>query len=370
MQIRIKVGDQAEARGWTIVKLFVLVVVLGALISSSSRGLGRSPEGTGPKTVLPAVIRAARVDTIAVAFPATVRKILVTPGATVKAGQLVAVLDSEEVERQLSSARRRVALAGRKPLPASARLTELQIRSAARSLDLARRRLAEYSLADAEAAVQAAKARREKIAALVRQHMATAAEVEAAQKEEQNEVRNLKAAREHQSRLEQELEAAELQSALLQSQTAATPDSGAQTLELADARAALEAVLRQQSDLQVKAPNDGVVLSSMLSPGDRVFAGSPILYIADDSRLSLEAAVSATLARAIHSGDAVRLRIPTDPPRQVDAQVSSVALAPDPVQQSYVVRAVIGNPDRNAILVGMEGAIEFQHPESAWRRQF
>jgi multidrug resistance efflux pump len=161
-----------------------------------------------------------------------------------------------------------------------------------------------------------------------------------------------------------------LQSALLQAQAGAGTEGSDRTIELADARAALDAALRQQSELRVKATGEGVVLSSMLSPGDRVFAGTPILYIADDSRLSFEAAVSATLARAIHPGDAVRLRIPTDPPRQVDAQVSSVALAPDPIQQSYVVRAVIGNPDRNAILVGMEGAIEFHHPEGAWRRPF
>lgn len=370
MQIRIKVGEHAETAGWTVVKLFALATVIVALISSSSRGLGRAPAGKGPKTVLPAVIRAARVDTIAVAFPAVVAKILVAPGATVKAGDAVAVLESEDVERQLASARRRVAIASRKPLRAAGRLAELQMRSAQRSLDLARRRLAEFSLGDAEAGLETAKARREKIAALARRHMATAAEVDAAHKEELNELRNLKAAREHESRLRQEVEAAELQVALLEAQRDPAPDNSAQAAELADARAALKAALRQKSELQVKAPNAGVALNSMLSPGDRVFAGTPILHIADDSRLIFEAAVSATLARAIHSGDAVRLRIPTDPPRQVDAQVSTVALAPDPAQQSYVVRAVIANPDRNAILVGMEGAIEFPHPEKAWRRPF
>jgi HlyD family secretion protein len=377
MQIRIKVGNRAEDVGWNITKIFGLVMILGALISTSSRGLVRGPAGSGPKTVMPAAIRSARVDTLTVSFPAKLKKLLVSPGAAVKAGQLVAVLESDELSRQVESARRRVAVAEvragvRQRAGMSTALMGMQKRAAARTLELARRRVGEYSLSDNEAAYAAARTRREKIAALVKQHMATAAEVENAQRDEQNELRNLASAREHQSRLQQELETAELESALLESSEAPVDgmDRAAAQIELADARAALNAALGQTAELQVASPNDGVVLSSTLAIGDRVFAGSPILYVADVSRLSFEAAVSATLARQIRPGDAVRLRVPTEPLRYVDARVSSVALAPDPVQQNYVVRAVIGNPDRNAILVGMEGAIEFPHQESAWRRPF
>ena len=49
MQVRIRVGQGAENTGWNVVKIFGLVVVLGALISSSSRGLVRGRASNGPK---------------------------------------------------------------------------------------------------------------------------------------------------------------------------------------------------------------------------------------------------------------------------------------------------------------------------------
>lgn len=375
MLARVKFGIRAEEAGWTAVKIFGLLVVLGALITSSSRGLVRSPFTGGPNTVIPAAIRASRIDMLTVSFPARVEQLKVAPGDSVKAGQLLAVLTSEDLDRQVSAARRRVAVAearsaGAHPGPEKS-LYELQSRSAERSLELARARVSGFS-ADAEQSEYAiAQKRREKIAALVKQHMATAAELESAEREETNAFRNLKSSREQQSRLQQELDLSEVQSAMLRIQAQPTQNTASPAeLDLEDARAALESVLQHQSELKVTAPHDGIVLSSTLSTGDRVYAGSPIVYVADVSRLSFEAAVGAGVARQIRPGDAVRLRLPTEPPSKIEARISYVALAPDPVQQNYIVRAIIDNPDPNAILVGMEGAIEVQHSESTWRRPF
>lgn len=377
MRVRIKVGQNAEEAGWGVAKVFGLIVVLGALVSSSTRAPVKANSGNGPKTVLPATIRAARVDSLTVSSPARVRAVLVTPGQTVRAGQLLAELESDDVERQVASAQRRVAMAEvrsgtRKPSGNAGRMVELQTRSAEHSLELAKKRVQEFTLTDAETAWAAAKTRRDRIAALVKQHLATDVELQNAEREEQAERRNLKAARDQESRLAQELELSEVQAAMLRAQAPPGDGTGETTarIEMEDARSALAEAVERQVELQVRAPHDGVVLSTVLNPGDRVYAGSPILYVADQSKLSFEAPVTPVLARQIKPGDTVRVRVPTEPPRQIDAQVSSVALAPDPVHQSYVVRAVIANPDRNTILVGMEGAIEFPHSESAWRRPF
>lgn len=375
MQVRIRVGERVEEFGWGTVKLFGLVVVLSALIASTSRGLMRDGSPADSKTVVPAAIRAGHVDTPTVSFPATVVRILVAPGTTVTAGQLVAVLESPDVVRPVYAARRRLALSesrlnGDRPKTESA-AQQLQAQAAGRGQQLAEQRLREFSLGDAEAACRAAKARTERIADLVKQHMATAGELDNAVREEEAELRNLKAARDQQSRLQQELELSKVQVALVNSQAdAPVVDRGAAETEFADARAALDEALARLEELNVKARADGVVLSGTPGVGDRIYAGSPILHIADISTLSFEAPVSAALARQIRPGEPVRLRVPTEPPRHLDAQISSVALTPDPVLQNYVVRAVISNPDRRTILVGMEGAIEFPHSESKWRHPF
>lgn len=372
MRIRIKVGRTAEQVGWTTVKLFGLIVVAGALISSTSRGIMKP--ATGLKTVMPAAIRAGRVDTLSVPFGARVKEIAVAPGDEVRAGQVLAVLESDELTRQIERAERHLAAArarGARPDREPSKAENLQLRGAERSLELARRRLERFSIADTEAAHSRALKRKEQLKSLVDEKLATAAELAVADREEANELRNLKAAEEQRSRLEQEVEVYENQLAVLRSYAApGTADIPASGAEIADATAELEELVRQRNDLELKAPRDGVVLSGLLAAGDRVFAGSPIIQVADMSSLSFEAPVSAVIARKIRTGSPVRIRVPTEPPRQVEAEVSSVALVPDPIQQSYVVRAVIANPDRNVILVGMEGAMEFPHSESTWRRLF
>jgi multidrug efflux pump subunit AcrA (membrane-fusion protein) len=371
MLVRIKVGGTAEQVGWSAVKLFGLVVVIGALVSSTSRGVMKPT--TGLKTVLPAVIRAGQVDTLTVPFGGRVKQVLVAPGDEVAAGQLLLVLESEELSRQIERARRHLVLAQARvggDTPVRSKADDLQLRGAERSLELARRRLARYSIADAESAYSQARKRKEQLAALVASKMATAGELALGEREEENELRNLKAAQETYSRLEQEVESYENQIAILNSYAAATPASAATDSEIADASAVLEDLLSHQANLEVKAPRNGVVLSGIATAGDRVFAGAPIAQVADISRLCFEAPVSATIARQVRPGTPVRIRVPTEPPQQIDAEVSSVALVPDPVQQSYVVRAVIANPERGVILVGMEGAMEFPHSESTWRRLF
>ncbi len=374
MQMRIRVGPRAEHAGWAVVKLFALILVVSSLVSSSSRDWLRRAPQPGPKTVLPALIRAARMEAITVPFSARVARVLVAPGSKVKNGELLAVLESEEVNERIVSARRRVAIcatrAGADP-QSSIEANGLRSRSAEASLAAAQRRMAEYSSSATEAAYSRATERRQKIAALVRDHMATSAELDAAGHEEQNWLRNLRAEHDQQSRLSEELRTAEVQAALVRTEIAAPhPERTAARIELAEAQEALRSALRQQSELEVRAPRDGIVLSSVPAGGDRVFVGSPVFHLADTSQLSFEAAVSAKLAGEIHPGDAVRLRIPTDPPRYASAKISTVALAPDPTQQSYIVRAVTPNPEPSSVLVGLEGAIEFPHRERTWRRPF
>jgi multidrug efflux pump subunit AcrA (membrane-fusion protein) len=107
------------------------------------------------------------------------------------------------------------------------------------------------------------------------------------------------------------------------------------------------------------------VLSVPVAAGERVTAGAVLFQIGDLSELSVEVPVGAQIARKIHRGEKVLVRLPMDPPRQVEAPVSSVLLTPGEDGQSYVVRILIPNPDTNVILAGLEGEVVFRHSRNA-----
>jgi len=101
----------------------------------------------------------------------------------------------------------------------------------------------------------------------------------------------------------------------------------------------------------------------MVSAGDSVPGGSPLLQVADLTTLVFEAPVTASIARAVGPGSPVMARIPSDPPARVPAKVASVTPSPDPVKQAYLVRVEVPNPDARTIVAGLEGAVEIRHVE-------
>ena len=109
----------------------------------------------------------------------------------------------------------------------------------------------------------------------------------------------------------------------------------------------------------------GTVLSALVAPGECVAAGATLFQMGDVAELSVEVPVDAEIARNVAKGDRVTVRLPTHPPTQIEAAVSSVVLAPGEDTRSYVVRVLIPNPDPRTILAGLEGAVAFRH--MGWR---
>ena len=95
--------------------------------------------------------------------------------------------------------------------------------------------------------------------------------------------------------------------------------------------------------------------------GGAIQEGAPLIEIANSGNLHFDVSAPATIARSIHQGDPVLVRVPTDPPAEVPARVSQVLLEPDPQQLSYLIRVTIPNPAPDRLLVGLEGAVAFNH---------
>ena len=286
-------------------------------------------------------------------------------------------LESAESHLLLESARRRVEIAaGRLKAAGGGRKSvyrKEQDRSAALLVAAARRRLASYSTADYEAAYNAAKLRRIRVSELVDKQVATAAELDAARREEANEQRNMKATNETLARLKDELENAVSHQTLVELQAAGPTgeDSSLARLELEQAQQDLQILERRVEALRVTSPFTGVLLSGLPNAGERLDAGAPLARVADDAKLLLVAAAAPEIARHLPPGSSVQVRLPGDPPQTASGTVLSNALAPEQGDGGYVIRVSVAGARSSALLAGGGGgAIEIQHEEKPWPFRF
>ncbi len=361
-----------ERTGWTVVKVAFVALVLMLVLNPATKGRSGF-SSTGLETVLPARIRAAGLYAVNAGMSGTMTELSVKAGATVEAGQLLGVIANPDIEGLVERTRRRMELAearlARPQAPTAQpqqRWLDEQHASAARNLLAAEQRLREFSLADAEQSHARAKADAGRIRTLLEQHLATSREAEDAQRQADNELRNLNARREAGARLRQELEAAQSQVKMARLQldsaiTASPADSGYARLEFEEAKAAYENLTARREGLRVVAERSGTVIQVNATQGGAVQEGVVLFQIANSTNLHFDVSAPASVAKAVHAGDSVLVRVPTDPPSEVPARVAQVLLEPDPQQLSYLIRVTIPNPAPDRLLVGLEGAVAFNH---------
>jgi multidrug efflux pump subunit AcrA (membrane-fusion protein) len=320
-------------------------------------------------TVLPARIDPVATITISAEAPGRVQEILVSPGTTVTKGQQLATIESPEARASLELARARHRFARNRraeaahPAEHQSRMLQEQLDNANQALDAARQRLELVPLAAVQRHYSEEKSRLDRIKTMVQDQLATRSEMDEAQSRELSALRELTAEREHLSRLIQEKADAEslIRRLTMQMGAGRAGEVEARQHEFDEAQSALDAAEQRMRALSVTAERPGTVLRIDLRVGDPVFSGTPMFRIADLSQLTFEVPVSAKLAQAIHPGSAVSVRLPTDPPSQTEASISSVTLVPDQDRKSHMVHITIPNPKPDTILAGLEGAVEFKH---------
>lgn len=357
-----------ERIGWTVVKICFVLLILMLVLNPATKGRAGFAS-SGLETVLPARIKAAGLYSINAELAGTVTGLSVKAGDTVTAGQLLLVIENPEIEGLVERAQRRMELAAeRADQPAAAagphrRLLIEQHEAALKNLHAADQRVKEFSLSDAEQLYARARGNAERVKSLLDQRLATAREAEDAQHAADNELRNLNARREMGARVRQELEAAQSQvkMAKLQLDSAAGADSGYSRLEYEEAKAAYERLASRRGGLRVTASRAGTVIQVNADLQGSVQEGALLFQIADSANLHFDVSAPATVARSIRPGDRVVVRVPVDPPMEVPARVEQVLLEPDPLQQSYLIRVTIPNPAPDRLLVGLEGAVAFNH---------
>ena len=120
MKVRIVSDANVESMSWTVVKLFAALVAFSLVLPPVSRGWAKRYE-SGLKTVLPARIRAAQINTLSLEFTADAVSVRVKPGAQVEAGQLLAEFDNPELRQMVERAEVRLTRAKERMKPVAKR---------------------------------------------------------------------------------------------------------------------------------------------------------------------------------------------------------------------------------------------------------
>ena len=316
-----------------------------------------------------------------------IREITVREGDQVEAGQVIAVLDDEQIraretqaEAAVRQAEARVRLAQHQitVLNESLRQNEIgvdQSRGDAQGkVSEAEGRLAaaEAQLAQAEASYTQAKWDREAFARLFQRELIAEQEARRAQSTEEAQAAVVSAARRQVEAARGSLMAAKANlsnPAIRASQVAAVQgqilqaqaDIAAAQAEAERAQAMLQEARANRQDLRIIAPFAGTVATRTAEPGEVVMAGTPVITLLNMSEVYLRAFVPEGQIGRVRVSQPARVFLDSSPTKPVEAYVLRV----DP-QASFTPENTYFREDRVKQVVGVKlrlrGAVGFAKP--------
>jgi len=308
-------------------------------------------------------------------------------GDTVKAGDIIATLDDEQIRARedqakaavlqasaaLNAARQQTAILGEQlqqteiqtgqaKLDAQGRVRQAEAELAAAQAELARQK-SQYEIAafDRDAYTRLAKTgavseRQGKQAATTAE--AQAAAVTSAQRRVDSANGAVETAR---SMLENPSIRSAQSAAIRKQMTQQTAEIAAAAADEARARAQLLEVQANRKDLTVVAPFDATVISRTAEPGEVVTAGTPIVTLLDLSKVYLRGFVPEGLIGKVKTGQPARVFLDSNPNQPVEAYVTRI----DP-QATFTPENTYFREDRVKQVVGvklqLKGALGFAKP--------
>jgi HlyD family secretion protein len=316
-----------------------------------------------------------------------IREMTVREGDQVEAGQVIAVLDDEQIraretqaEAAVRQAEARVRLAQHQitVLNESLRQNEIGVDQsrgdALGKVSEAEGRLAaaEAQLAQAEASYTQAKWDKEAFARLFQRELIAEQEARRAQSTEEAQAAVVSAARRQVEAARGSLMAAKANlsnPAIRASQVAAVQgqilqaqaDIAAAQAEAERARAMLQEARANRQDLRIVAPFAGTVATRTAEPGEVVVAGTPVITLLNLSEVYLRGFVPEGQIGRVSIGQPARVFLDSSPTKPVDAYVLRV----DP-QASFTPENTYFREDRVKQVVGVKlrlrGAVGFAKP--------
>lgn len=368
------------------------LVVAAALVLAAAGGVALWRFVLPPPALPPGVIAVSgRIEgddsAVAAKTSGRIREITVREGDSVQAGQVIAVLDDEQIrarEEQATAAVRQ-AEARVKLAEHQIAVLEEQLRQSRLGVDQARvdaqgrvneaeakLAAAEAQLAQAQAAHAQAKWDRDAMARLFQRELVSEQDAQRAQNNEEAQAAIVAASRRQVDAARGALTAAKAnlvtpdiraaQVAAVQGQILqARADVAAAQAEAERARAQLEEARANRKDLEVIAPFTGTVATRTAEPGEVVMAGTPIVTLVNLGEVYLRAFVPEGQIGRVKLSQPARVYLDSAPTQPIDAYVLRI----DP-QASFTPENTYFREDRVKQVVGvklrLKGAIGFAKP--------
>ncbi|MGB6745621.1 MAG: efflux RND transporter periplasmic adaptor subunit [Terracidiphilus sp.] len=242
-------------------------------------------------------------------IPGRIQTLTVEEGETVKAGQLIAVIESQDLDAELAAAE--ASASGAKWKLSEARETEQQNRGETDSATLAAQaqvKAAQATLAQAQATLAHQKADTTRTVALADQGIMSAQSKDDAVTSLQADQAGVNTARSNLAAAEATLQQAQAHE-LLTKVSARTVDEMGDTLKNAQELASQARVEKNYAN--VYAPIDGRIDVWAARQGEVVSAGAPIVTIMDLTQTWVYAPLPETQADSVQLGDSLRVVMPS-----------------------------------------------------------
>ncbi len=284
---------------------------------------------------------------------------LVNQGATVKAGQVIAKLDTKELDLQLAQAEANLTLAqskldqlkkgGTNTAVAAAQANVTSAQAAYDKLlhpDQNTVAMAKTDLEKAKAAVDQAQAAYDRVGGASNPNIGIMPQSLQLQQATQDYQKALAAYNSQFTPTQAQLTAAQAQIQSAQDQLARlspTSDDITQAQANVDsARAARDLAKQRLDEAIIVAPFDGTLTSIDLDPGTFVQAGKPVATVADLQHLQIKLNIDETDIPRVQLGQKVALDLDAFPGQTIDGQVTDIAPSATTVQGVVNYEVTIG----------------------------
>ncbi len=309
----------------------------GATVQVEERTLPRQLELSGTLTPV-------RQATLSTRLSGRLLELTVEEGDRVNAGQVVARVDTSDLESRTAQAR-----AGEVVAQAGTVQAQASVRTAQSGLEQAQAQLKalESQRGEVKARLELARTDNQRQSFL-------AAEGAVSQQVADRAKADFEVARSQQEQLEAGLARARagVEAARAQLEEARTGISSSQAM-VEQARAGTEAVASNLSYGLVQAPFPGVVSRKLLRQGELATPGASIVEIQDLYRLQLEVSVPEEALEAVRPGQTLELSVGS---RKLRGKVRQIVPAADPASRSFTVKVAVDNP-KAELIPGMYGKL-------------
>ncbi len=246
-------------------------------------------------------VRAVTVAAVAPQVMGRVTSVLVTEGAAVKKGAVLATIDDEAIRAQLAAA------------------------EGARLEAVAGREEADRAVAQAEAGKTLAEKTFDRFKRLAEEKVVTRQEFDEVEAKRTVAVKDYERALERRAQMD---------------------------ARVAQAKAGENAARTSLSYTKVTAPFSGIVTEKRLDAGSMAVPGAPIVVMEDARRYRIEASVPETLLPLLKVGAPVDVLLDSAPGRTIPAKVSELSPVVDPATRTFTAKADIRGPGLRTGLYG------------------